>query len=58
MKALTQANEGKQLSLQEFSDARDLLLVKFTLLTETRPMPLANVTLEDYETAKEKYATA
>ena len=54
MKALTQAKEGKQLSLQEFSDARDLLLVKFTMLTGTRPMPLANATLEDYETAKEK----
>ena len=54
MKALTQAKEGKQLSLQEFSDARDLLLVKFTMLTGTRPMPLANATLDDYETAKEK----
>ena len=54
MKALTQAKEGKELSLQEFLDVRDLLIIKFTMLTGTRLMPLANATLEDYETAKEK----
>ena len=52
MKAIQLAKENKQLSPAEFTAARDLLLVKFTILTGTRPGPLNNVTLEDYTTAK------
>ena len=54
IKALNEANAGKQLSLQEFTDARDLLLVKFALLVGSRPGPLENALLEDYYSAKEK----
>ena len=54
MKALNEANAGKHLSLQEFTDARDLLLVKLALLVGSRPGPLENARLEDYYGAKEK----
>ena len=53
MKALMKAKEGTNLSLQEFADARDLIIVKLTMLVGSRPAPLQNATIEDYETAKE-----
>lgn len=54
IKALNEAKAGKKLSLQEFTDARDLLLVKLALLMGSRPGPLENALLEDYYGAKEK----
>lgn len=53
MKALMKAKQGETLSLPEFSEARDLLLVKLSLLVGSRPGPLENVNLEDYHSAKE-----
>ena len=53
MKALMKAKEGTSLSLQEFADARDLIIVKLAMLVGSRPAPLENATIEDYETAKE-----
>ena len=38
--------------VSEFSQARDLLLVKMTYLTGPRPGPLENVILEDRQTAE------
>lgn len=54
IKALNEAKAGKKLSLQEFTDARDLLLVKLVLLVGSRPGPLENALSEDYYGAKEK----
>ena len=54
VKAIAQAKAGKQLSNQEFTDARDLLLVKLALLVGSRPAPLENALVEDYENAEEK----
>ena len=54
MKALMQAKVETDLSLQSFSEARDLLLVKFSLLVGSRPAPLENATLEVYYSAKDK----
>ena len=51
-KALNQADQGKVLSLQEDVAARDLLLSIFSLDNATRPGPLNNATLKDYETAR------
>ena len=52
LKALSNADAGKLLSVQEFLEARDLLLVKLTIATGTRPAPLENAILEDYSRAK------
>ena len=54
MKAITQAKAGKRLSIQQFTNARDLLLVKLALLVASRPVPLENALLEDYQKAQEK----
>lgn len=53
MKALIKAKEGQSISLQKFSDARDLVIVKLAMLVGSQPAPLENATIEDYETAKE-----
>ena len=52
LKALNQADQGKVLSIQEYVCARDLLLAIFSLDNGTRPGPLNNATLKDYETAR------
>ena len=52
LKAFSNAEAGKLLSVQEFLEARDLLLVKLTIATGTRPAPLENAILEDYFRAK------
>lgn len=52
MKALTKTKEGQSLSLQEFSDTQDLVIVKLAMLVGSRPAPLENATIEDYKTAK------
>ncbi|RMX45672.1 hypothetical protein pdam_00023843 [Pocillopora damicornis] len=54
MKAITQAKAGKRLSIQQFTNARDFLLVKLALLVASRPAPLENALLEDYQKAQEK----
>ena len=51
LKAITQADQGKLLSLQEYTSARDLLAI-FALDNATRPGPLNNAKLKDYETTK------
>lgn len=53
MKALMKAKEGQSISLQKFSDAQDLVIVKLAMLVGSQPAPLENATIEDYETAKE-----
>lgn len=53
-KAIVEASGGKSLSQEEFVQARDLLLFKFTVATGTRPGPLNNALLEDYDTAREQ----
>ena len=57
LKAIKEAEAGKGLSKAEFSLARDLLLVKFSIATGCRPGPLNNATLEDYDTAREDEGT-
>ena len=52
LKALNQADQGKVLSTQEYVCARDLLLAIFSLDNGTRPGPLNNATLKDFETAR------
>ena len=47
-----QAGQGKLLSQQEFTLARDLLLVQFATDNPTRPGPLNNTKLKDYETTE------
>ncbi|KAJ7381226.1 hypothetical protein OS493_001342 [Desmophyllum pertusum] len=54
MKCLMEAKMGKKMSQQNFADARDLLLVKLTLATGTRPGALEHALIEDYETAQEE----
>ena len=51
IKAIKQADEGKVLMQQEFTLARDVLLVCFAVDNATRPGPLNNATLADYEKA-------
>lgn len=51
--AINKAEVGKALSLTEFSQTRDLLLVKFTPLVDTKPGPLENVILEDWATSEQ-----
>ncbi len=51
-KLIKQAGTGKQLSIREFAEARDVLLVRFSLATGTRPGPLNNATLADYHSAR------
>ena len=51
---LLEASEGKKLTFEEFALVRDLLLVKFALLTSTRPAPLNNAVLRDFQTAREE----
>ncbi|KAJ7388974.1 hypothetical protein OS493_034362 [Desmophyllum pertusum] len=51
IKAIKEAGEGKELSQQEFTLARDVLLVRFAVDNATRPGPLNNARLADYEKA-------
>lgn len=51
---LLDSSEGKKLTFEEFALVWDLLLVKFALLTGTRPAPLNNTVLEDFQTAREE----
>lgn len=51
VKAIFQAGQGKVLSQQEFTLARDLLLVQFATDNATRPGPLNNAKLSNYEKA-------
>ena len=51
---LLDASEGKKLTFEEFALVRDLLLVKFALLTSTQPAPLNNAVLGDFQTAGEE----
>ncbi|CAH3166889.1 unnamed protein product, partial [Porites lobata] len=51
---LLEASEGKKLTFEEFALVRYLLLVKFALLTGTRPAPLNNAVLGDFQTAREE----
>ena len=51
-KAIQQAKVGKALSQREFALARDLLLVRFATDNATRPGPLNNAKLCDYEKAE------
>ena len=51
---ILEASEGKKLTFEEFALVRDLLLVKFALLTGTRPAPLNNTVLGDFQTAREE----
>ena len=52
LKVLNKADQGKVLSFQEYVDARDLLITIFSIDNATRPGPLNNATLKDYETAR------
>ena len=52
LKVLNKADQGKVLSFQEYVDARDLLITIFSIDNATRPGPLDNATLKDYETAR------
>ena len=52
LKAFSNADAAKIPSVQEFIEARDLLLVKLTIATGTRPAPLENAFLEVYSRAK------
>lgn len=52
IKAINEAGQGKILSQQEFTSARDVLLVRFTTDNATRPGPLNNAKLSDYEKAE------
>ena len=52
LRAFALARKGALLSAQQFSEARDLLIVRLTLATGTRPGPLENMTLKQYERAK------
>ena len=53
LKVLNKADQGKVLSFQEYVDARDLLITIFSIDNATRPGPLNNATLKDYETAEQ-----
>lgn len=52
IKAINEAGQGKILSQQEFTSGRDVLLVRFTTDNATRPGPLNNAKLSDYEKAE------
>ena len=52
IKAINEAGQGKILSQQEFTSAHDVLLVRFTTDNATRPSPLNNTKLSDYEKAE------
>ena len=54
LKVFDKARAGIELTAQEFSDARDLLLTRLALATGTRPAPLQNATLDDCHRAKTK----
>ena len=46
---LIQAEQGMEVNLKEFLHVRDYLLTRFSLDTATRPGPLNNATLQEYE---------
>lgn len=49
-----QAGRGKDLTLAEFVIVRDLLVTRFSLDTGTRPGPLNNATMTEYDKGKVK----
>lgn len=51
-KIVRQAEAGKELSQKEFTNARDMLIARFAIDAATRPGPLNNATLADYEAAE------
>ena len=51
-KLLVEAANGKSLVPAEFTKIRDLLIVKITMKTGTRPGPLENAIVKDFQTAK------
>lgn len=50
--AIHQPREGKMLSQSKFTAARDLLLVRFATDNATRPGPLNNAKVSDYQKAE------
>ena len=54
VRLVIQAGRGKQLTLSEFVIVCDLLVTRFSLDTGTRPGPLNNATMEEYEKGKVK----
>lgn len=53
-KIIVKASRGVQLSKGEFIQARDLLLLKFSIATGMRPGPLNNAVLADFHKAQEE----
>ena len=51
-KILKQASLGKELTQQESTTARDMLITHLGIDSGTRPGPLYNATLQDYESAE------
>ena len=51
-KIILQAAEGKKLSEQEFTTARDFIISRFSIDCAMRPGPINNAKLADYEAAK------
>ena len=49
VRLVLQAGRGKELTNKEFILVRDLLITKFSLDTGTRPGPLNNATLEEFQ---------
>ena len=52
IRLLVLAGKGKELTNSEFVLVRDFLLTRFSLDTGTRPGPLDNATMEEYEKSK------
>ncbi|KAL9977968.1 hypothetical protein ACROYT_G015437 [Oculina patagonica] len=53
-RVIIQAGKGAEPSLKDFLLARDFLLTRFSLDTGTRPGPLNNATIQEYEKGKVK----
>jgi len=49
-KAITQVSQGKHFSDSKFTNARDLLINNFSIVTGTSPQALNNAHVKDYET--------
>ncbi|KAJ7375854.1 hypothetical protein OS493_038384 [Desmophyllum pertusum] len=49
---ILQASQGKKLSEQEFAKARDFIISRFSIDCATRPGPVNNAKLSDYEAAE------
>lgn len=48
---MNKSSLGKELTQQEFTIARDMLVTRLAIDSGTRPGPLNNATLQDYESA-------